>query len=60
MFSRFMFFLRKIVAEVPEDVAVCEFECNKTECVEGDWQHCQRRMREHSAPQTGMEERTGD
>jgi hypothetical protein len=59
MFPRFMFFLKKIVAEVPEDVAVCEFECNKTECVERDWRHCERRMGKHTALMQDKEKRAG-
>ena len=60
MFSRFMFFLKNIVAEVPEDVAVCEFECNKTECLEGDWRQCERRIRKHTVQQQDTDDRAGD
>ena len=60
MFSRFMFFLKKIVADVPENVAVCEFECNRTECVEGDWRHCGRRMGKSAVQQQDTDERVGD
>ena len=27
----------QIVAEVPADLAVCEFECRKTECFSDEW-----------------------
>ena len=60
MFSKFMFFLKHIATEVPEDIAVCEFECNKAECLEGDWRHCERRKRQHTVQQQDADERTGD
>ena len=60
MFDKFVFFLKNIASEVPEDVAVCEFECDKAECLEGDWQHCERRMRGHACQQQGREKRVGD
>lgn len=41
----------QIVAEVPADLAVCEFECRKTECFSDEWVCCERRLsreaREH-------------
>ncbi|MGF1497901.1 MAG: hypothetical protein ACFB8W_13920 [Elainellaceae cyanobacterium] len=32
------------VADVPADVAACEFECRKLDCTEQEWQDCQRRQ----------------
>jgi hypothetical protein len=29
---------------VPEDIAVCEFECGKQECRLQDWENCERRL----------------
>ena len=34
----------QIVAEVPADLAVCEFECRKTECSSDEWTCCERRI----------------
>ena len=33
----------QIVAEVPADLAVCEFECRKIECSSDEWICCERR-----------------
>jgi hypothetical protein len=46
-----MDFLRRIrdwvagqfAGEVPEDVAICEFDCRKPQCREGEWESCIRR-----------------
>jgi len=35
---------KQIVAEVPADLAVCEFECRKTECSSDEWICCERRI----------------
>jgi hypothetical protein len=32
------------VGEVPEDDAVCEFDCRKPQCTEGEWENCMRRL----------------
>jgi hypothetical protein len=34
----------KVVQEAPEEVAVCEFECRKSECTRGEWETCARRL----------------
>ncbi len=33
-----------VIAEVPEDVAICEFDCSKNQCTQGEWATCQRRI----------------
>ena len=33
-----------LVGTVPEDSAICEFNCSKTECSNDEWTHCQRRL----------------
>ena len=42
---------KQIVAEVPADLAVCEFECHKTQCFSDEWVCCEWRLlrepREH-------------
>ena len=32
------------VSEVPEDLAICEFECRKSQCSSDDWARCVRRV----------------
>jgi len=32
------------VAEVPDDLAVCEFECRKSRCSLDDWAQCVHRV----------------
>lgn len=32
------------VQEVPQADAVCEFECRKAQCLEGEWASCERRL----------------
>ena len=34
----------QIVQDVPEEVALCEFECHKQQCTEREWQTCARRI----------------
>ena len=33
-----------IVQDVPEDSALCEFDCQKGQCTVSEWQHCERRL----------------
>jgi len=33
-----------IVSDVPDDVAVCEFDCRESECSSSKWESCQRRV----------------
>ena len=30
--------------EVPLDDALCEFDCRKPQCYEGEWENCTRRL----------------
>jgi hypothetical protein len=36
--------LNQIVQDVPEDSALCEFDCRKGQCTQGEWQECERRL----------------
>jgi hypothetical protein len=36
---------RRLIQDVPEDIAACEFECRRMECRQGDWQTCEKRLR---------------
>ncbi|MEK7952722.1 hypothetical protein [Luteolibacter soli] len=33
-----------IVQPVPDGLALCEFECSKTECSMDEWRSCKRRL----------------
>ncbi len=37
--------LAEQVQDVPEDIALCEFDCRKPECLVGEWETCERRLR---------------
>ena len=32
------------VAEVPEDIACCEFNCRELHCEQGQWETCEHRL----------------
>lgn len=34
----------QIVGEVPETDALCEFDCPRLQCTEGEWEICNRRL----------------
>jgi hypothetical protein len=38
-------FRSKLIQDVPEDVQLCEFDCQKLQCAMGDWEKCERRLR---------------
>lgn len=43
---RFFQWVRKqIVQDVPEDAALCEFDCRKEQCTQGEWESCERRLK---------------
>jgi len=33
-----------LIANVPKDIAICEFDCSKNQCTYGEWATCQRRI----------------
>ena len=35
----------QFIGEVPEDDALCEYDCRKPQCREGEWESCARRLR---------------
>jgi hypothetical protein len=35
-----------IVQDVPERVALCEFDCRKPQCTTQEWASCERRLKE--------------
>jgi len=36
--------LGQFVGEVPEEDALCEFDCRKPQCIVGEWENCARRL----------------
>ncbi len=48
------------IREVPEEFAPCEFDCRKLQCLEGEWDTCERRLSQASgafmpgAPHSGL------
>ena len=35
--------MSQLIAEVSDDIAVCEFDCRKYHCTLGEWKTCERR-----------------
>jgi hypothetical protein len=35
---------RQIVEDVPSDIAVCEYDCRKEQCLQSEWETCERRL----------------
>ena len=42
---RIIEWVRKKIEYVPEDIAVCEFDCRKGQCIQGEWEFCDRRLK---------------
>ena len=36
---------RQIVDDVPEAIAICQFDCPKAQCTQDAWHTCERRIR---------------
>ena len=34
----------QLIGEVPQEDALCEFDCRKPQCTEGEWENCTRRL----------------
>ena len=59
--ARFISWIKaKWVREVPDEIALCEFDCQMYNCREGGWGNCKRRM-DYSAGDvgTGLPYKTG-
>ena len=39
---------REIIDDAPEDIAMCEFDCRKGQCMQEEWATCERRSRKGS------------
>ena len=35
----------KLIQDVPESIAECEFECRRLECRQEEWETCEKKMR---------------
>ena len=35
----------QVIQDVPEDLALCENDCRKLQCLMGEWESCERRLR---------------
>ena len=42
--SRWRCWIKNQVMEVPEEIAICEFDCEKEDCTAEQWRACQRRL----------------
>jgi hypothetical protein len=40
--------LNDLAQDVPEAIAVCEFDCRKEQCTGNEWAKCERRLKEAS------------
>jgi curli biogenesis system outer membrane secretion channel CsgG len=43
--NAFGWLMNEIVQDVPEPIAVCEFDCRKTQCTFAEWASCERRLK---------------
>lgn len=43
--NAFGWLLNQIVQDVPEEIAICEFDCDKPQCRFDTWACCERRLR---------------
>lgn len=45
MMARLWLWLKdQMVKDVPPETALCEFDCRKPQCLEGEWGGCERRL----------------
>ena len=46
------FLMDHLIQDVPEALALCEFDCRRTDCSAEQWASCERRLRTvHQAPE---------
>lgn len=51
--------LEHIVADVPDELAPCEFDCPMQQCLEDDWKHCGNRLKMVEAIQSRRAAKNG-
>ena len=44
------FLVNHLIQDVPEEIAVCEFDCRETDCSMERWISCERRLRTEHCP----------
>jgi hypothetical protein len=44
------FLIDHLIQEVPDSIAVCEFDCRETDCTVERWASCERRKNRDLAP----------
>jgi hypothetical protein len=44
------FLMDQLVQDVPDAIAVCEFDCRETNCTSERWASCERRLRAVQGP----------
>jgi hypothetical protein len=49
MFGKLIHWVKVSIAKVPEEIAICEFDCREDECRMQDWARCQRRLHERNS-----------
>ena len=47
------FVKRQFIDDVPEDLAICEFDCRKGQCIQDEWDTCGRRTGKGAGDATG-------
>lgn len=35
---------RRLIADVPQELSCCEFDCKKPDCARGEWETCPTRL----------------
>ena len=40
------FLLDHLIQDVPEAIALCEFDCRRTQCMASEWETCERRLKQ--------------
>jgi hypothetical protein len=35
---------RQIIDDTPDDIAFCECDCREQQCLQGDWEECEKRL----------------
>ncbi len=48
----------RLIGDVPEDLAQCEFECHRLECREDEWRTCKNRLRSIDPTREGRSDKT--
>ena len=59
MLAKLLHWLKNSVAEVPGEIAVCEFDCSRTQCLRGDWLNCERRLQAQAPEQREKDTKAG-